>query len=87
MLSGFSSQFLKEGIETSIALRVGDPAQEFLKYLAEKAPFQAVIWGSGEELPDHRRFPKGHWLARVVTTLECPLLTVRSKGEKGREKP
>jgi len=87
MLSDFSSRFLKEGIETSIALRVGDPAQEFLKFLAERAPFQAVIWGSGEELPDHRQLPRGHWLKKVITTLECPLLTVSRKGTKGMGTP
>jgi len=80
MFSDFSSRFLKDGIESSIALRVGDPAQEFLKFLAERAPFQAVIWGSGEELPDHPQLPRGHWLKKVITTLECPLLTVSRKG-------
>ena len=82
MLSNFSSRFLKEGIESSIALRVGNPTQEFLKFLAEREPFQAVIWGSGEELPEHNQLPKNHWLAKVITTLECPLLTVSSKGTK-----
>jgi hypothetical protein len=80
MFSDFSSRFLKDGIESSMALRVGDPAQEFLKFLAERAPFQAVIWGSGEELPDHPQLPRGHWLKKVTTTLECPLLTVSRKG-------
>jgi hypothetical protein len=80
MFSDFSSRFLKDGIESSMALRVGDPAQEFLKFLAERAPFQAVIWGSGEELPDHPQLPRGHWLKKVITTLECPLLTVSRKG-------
>ena len=86
MLSDFSSQFLKDGIETGMALRVGDPASEFLKFLAERDPFQAVIWGSGDELPD-RKFPRGHWLSKVITTLECPLLTVRNKGMKGKGIP
>jgi len=87
MLSTFSSRFLKDGIETSIALRVGDSAREFLKFLAERDPFQAVIWGSGEELPGHRQLPRGHWLTKVITTLECPLLTVSSKGAKGMGTP
>ncbi|HIJ40190.1 MAG TPA: universal stress protein [Deltaproteobacteria bacterium] len=87
MLSNFSSRFFKDGIETSIALRVGNPAQEFLKFLAEREPFQAVIWGSGEELPEHNQLPRGHWLAKVITTLECPLLTVSSKETKGMGTP
>ena len=40
-LGALSSEFLKHGIPVSAALRVGDPAQEFLKFLAERAPFQA----------------------------------------------
>ena len=87
MLSNFSSEFFKDGIETSIALRVGNPTQEFLKFLAEREPFQAVIWGSGEELPENCQLPKNHWLAKVITTLECPLLTVSSKGTKRTGSP
>ncbi len=75
-LAAIASDLLKGGISTSVALRVGDPAQEFVKFLAERPPFQAVIWGSGEHLPEH---PKRHWLSKVADSLECPLWTVHSR--------
>jgi hypothetical protein len=63
----------------SAALRVGEPAQEFLKFLAERAPFQAVIWGSDENLPENFQLKRGHWLVKVLGALECPLLSVSSR--------
>jgi len=82
-LSYLTSQFLKEGIAISAALRVGHPAEELLKFLAGKPPFQALIWGSSESLPESGRFPRGHWIRKVASTLECPLLTVSNKGHPG----
>ena len=79
-LSKLTSQFLKEGIAISAALRVGHPAEELLKFLAGKSPFQALIWGSSESLPESGHFPRGHWIRKVARTLECPLLAVSSKG-------
>ena len=79
LLSGLSAEFLKEGIATSAALRVGDPAQELAKFLAERPPFQAIIWGSGESLPGG---PRNHWIARAAQALECPLWTVSSRRPK-----
>lgn len=78
-LGALSSEFLKQGIPVSAALRVGDPAQEFLKFLAERAPFQAVIWGSDEYLPENFQLKRGHWLAKVLGALECPMLSVTSR--------
>jgi nucleotide-binding universal stress UspA family protein len=75
-LSDIASELLKSGISASVALRVGDPAQEFVKFLAERPPFQSVIWGSGDHLPED----KGrHWISRVADSLECPLWTVSSR--------
>ena len=78
-LSGFSSEFLKVGIEVSIALRVGEPSQELLKFLAGRPAFQAIVWGSDEVLPDKSNFRRDHWVNKIAKTLECPLLTVSSK--------
>jgi nucleotide-binding universal stress UspA family protein len=80
MLSNLTSQFFKEGVAISAALRVGNPAEELIKFLAGKPPFQALVWGSSESLPEAARFPKGHWIRKVASTLECPLLTVSSRG-------
>jgi len=83
-LGDLSSEFLKKGIAVSVALRVGDAAQELLKFLAGRQPFHALIWGSGEELPEGMRQRKTHWLGKVVDHLECPLLAVSSKDRPPR---
>lgn len=79
MLSSFSTGFLREGIAVTTAFRVGDLAQELLKFLAERPPFQAVIWGSGEDIPYNVGLRGDHWLKKVVRSLECPLLTVSNR--------
>lgn len=80
LLARFSEDFLRKGIASSAALRVGDPAQELFKFMAERPPFQVIIWGSSEDLPSGRR--RGHWLAQVAPGLECPLWTVKSRRER-----
>lgn len=84
ILGDLSGEFLKKGIPVSVALRVGDAAQELLKFLAGRQPFQALIWGSSEDLPEATRQLKGHWLGKVVDRLECPLLAVSSKERSRR---
>ena len=77
LLTPLVAEFLHEGIATSAALRVGDPGQEFLKFLAERVPFQVVIWGSSEEIPSSGR--RGHWLSKAAVSLECSLWTISSR--------
>ncbi|MBU4316910.1 MAG: universal stress protein [Proteobacteria bacterium] len=79
-LSGLSSEFVKIGISVSVAIRVGDPAEELLKFLAERTPFQTIIWGSTEEPPDSQSGARNHWIKRVTDKLECPIFTVKAKG-------
>ena len=74
-----------DGITVSAAVRVGDPAQELVKFLAERPPFHVLVWGSSPELPEAGRGGRGHWLAKVAASLECPLLTVQTKGEAANE--
>lgn len=81
LLGNLSSEFLREGISVSAALRVGDAAQELFKFLAERPPFQAVIWGSSEDLPDGGQSRRTHWMGKVAPSLECPLLGVTSKAK------
>jgi Universal stress protein family len=76
LLSRLCEAFIQQGIEVSSACRIGDPAQELLKFLADRPPFQSIIWGSEPDLPG-----KGHWLGRVSGNMECPLLTVSRKGQ------
>ena len=79
VLSGLSAEFVKNGIPVSVAIRVGDPAQELLKFLAERLPFQTIIWGSSEDPPDLQGLNRRHWMRQVMETLECPLVTVSSR--------
>jgi len=82
-LGDLSSEFIKRGISVRVALRVGDPAQEFLKFLAERAPCLAVIWGSDEYLAEGFQLRRWHWIGRVFSALECPLLSVSSREKTG----
>lgn len=77
LMSEHLQGLITAGVAVSAALRVGEPAQEFLKFLAERPPYQVVIWGSGEELPEG---PQAHWMTRAARSLECPLWTVGSRG-------
>lgn len=78
LLSRSSEAFVRHGIEVSSAYKVGDPAQELVKFLADHPPFQAIIWGSSPELPG-----KGHWFGRASGNLECPVLTVSKREPSG----
>jgi hypothetical protein len=86
MAGALTSEFLKEGVSVSVVLRVGDAAQELLKFLAERPPFHAVIWGSDEDLPELNHPRRRHWMGKVADTLECPLLAVSGKAHTERKK-
>lgn len=78
-LSECLQPFIQEGIEVNSALKIGDPAQELMKFLADRPPFQSIIWGSGRDLPDKGRGVQRHWISKVIGNLECPLLTVSKR--------
>ena len=84
VMSEVSAEFIKKRIAVSIAIRVGDPPQELLKFLAERLPFQAVIWGSNEDMPGSDASAQHHWIKHISGTLECPLFTVSSKNQPKR---
>jgi len=85
-LSQRGSEFLKKGITLGTAIRVGSPAEEFLKFLAERPPFQTIVWGSSEDLQECGQGLKSHWLSRLSAKLECPIVTVGPKRQE-RESP
>ncbi|HKK91519.1 MAG TPA: universal stress protein [Desulfobacteraceae bacterium] len=78
-LSECLQPFIQEGIDVNSALKIGDPGQELMKFLADRPPFQSIIWGSGRKLPHKGRGVGRHWISKVVDNLECPLLTVSKK--------
>ena len=79
VMSEVTAEFIKKGISVGIVIRVGDPPQELLKFLAERLPFQAVIWGSSEDIPRAGGPAQNHWIKNITGSLECPLFTVSSK--------
>jgi len=79
LLSSCLETFIQQGIEVSSALKIGDPGQELMKFLANNAPFQTIVWGSGNDLPDKYKSSQRHWISRIVSNLECPLLTVSKR--------
>ncbi|MFZ5563665.1 MAG: universal stress protein [Thermodesulfobacteriota bacterium] len=83
LLSDCLQTFIQAGIEVNSALKLGDPAQEMMKFLADRPPFQAIIWGSGKDLPDMARAGQRHWLTKIAGSLECPLLTVTRRDDHG----
>jgi len=82
ILSDCSEGFIQQGLEVSSAFKIGDPAQEMMKFLADRPPFQAVIWGGGNELPDKDGSGQKHWIGKISGTLECPLLAVSKRENK-----
>ncbi|WP_300464622.1 universal stress protein [Desulfobacula sp.] len=76
LLAELTETFIQKSLETCAVMRIGDPSQELLKFLADRPSFQAIIWGSGEDLPFTGSAKKKHWLCHLSRHLECPLLTV-----------
>ncbi|MBF0103390.1 MAG: hypothetical protein HQK77_21015 [Desulfobacterales bacterium] len=66
----------ESGIMASAKIRCGDKASELVKFLAESPAFTMVIWGS-EKWFSSGKIPKltQHWLAKVIDTIECPIVT------------
>ncbi len=55
---------------------VGDPASEFLKFLAANPVPHCVVWGGDRSIFVSGRLKKhsGHWLARVEDSIPCPVV-------------
>ena len=85
VLAECSEEFLKKGIVVSAALRIGVPAQELLKFLAERRPFQVVIWGGTDDLKERGPVPRNHWINKMAGKLECSLIIVNHRELKGLE--
>ena len=83
ILGDLSSAFLKEGVPVSAALRVGDAGHELLKFMAERPPYNAIIWGSSEDMPEIGPSRRAHWIGKVADSLDCPLFAVSSHTKSG----
>lgn len=69
------SGIIREGVKVSAEVRIGDPHSEFLKFLAQNASFQTIVWGGAEPLIKAKS-PKteDHWLGRAKSIIDCPLV-------------
>jgi nucleotide-binding universal stress UspA family protein len=85
LLADCSAEFLKKGIVVSAALRIGVPAQELLKFLAERRPFQVVIWGGADDSKERGPVPRNHWINKMAGKLECSLIIVNHRELKELE--
>nr|AEI30677.1 UspA domain-containing protein [uncultured microorganism] len=85
VLAERSAEFLKKGIVVSAALRIGAPAQELMKFLAERHPFQVVIWGGADDFTERGSVPKNHWMNKMAAKLEGSLIIVSHRELKGLE--
>ena len=67
-------QAQKAGLKAEAVVKMGEPASELMKFLAQQGSFQAIVWG-GKDIPRHKKsLHKDHWLAKIQEELECPLL-------------
>ncbi len=74
-LMQYVNELERAGVEAEPWLRIGDPASEFLKFLAGVGSFQAMIWGgNGAVLQEKPRGKKSHWLFKIKDHLDSPLL-------------
>jgi len=79
-LMEYVNELERAGVEAEPWLRIGDPASEFLKFLAGVGRFQAIIWGgNGAVIQEKSRGKQSHWLFKVKDHLDCPLLAPERK--------
>ncbi|MFH1539683.1 MAG: hypothetical protein ABIH66_12060 [bacterium] len=63
------------GIKARGVVRVGEPASEAMKFLAEDHALHSVVWGGDHKLPVGSRLKTGeHWIAMLKDKLDCPLV-------------
>lgn len=82
LLAELTESFIQKGLETSSALKIGDPSHELLKFLADRPSFQAIVWGSEQDFITRPKSRGKHWLQALASSLECPLLTVSHRSNK-----
>jgi len=72
-----------KGVNTQGISRSGDKASELLKHLTTYPSFEAVIWGGKEKISlEHSRKKTDHWLAKIKTTIQCPVINPTKKRKK-----
>jgi len=69
-----------QGVSAQGISRHGDKASALLKHLAAYSSFEAIIWGGKEEITAKHSIKKpDHWLAKIRTTIQCPVVSPAKK--------
>jgi hypothetical protein len=68
------------GVSAEAVVKTGDPCSELVKFLAASGPFQTIVWGGRQEVPQAgARGPRPHWLAKIKDIVECPVVVPSRK--------
>jgi hypothetical protein len=69
-----------EGVNAQGISRHGDKASGLLKHLAAYSSFEAIIWDGKDEITSKHSIKKpDHWLAKIRTTIQCPVVSPAKK--------
>jgi hypothetical protein len=80
MIEGVIDMIKAEGVNTQGMSRHGDKASGLLKHLAAYSSFEAIIWGGKVEITSKHPIKKpDHWLAKIRTTIQCPVVSPAKK--------
>jgi len=60
-----------ETVSVEVAVKMGNPKSELVKYLAETGRVETIVWGGIPDLMNR----KDHWLVQMKDILECPVVT------------
>jgi len=75
-----------EGVAVQGISRHGDKASGLLKHLASYPSFEAIIWGGIEKISSkHQKKNSDHWLAKIQSTIRCPIVSPTKKYQDQRE--
>lgn len=75
ILSNQIQTIKNEDVPVRVAVRIGDPRSELVKYLAENNRVQTIVWGGNPNVISR----KNHWLVQMKDALECPVVTPYKK--------
>ena len=79
-LQGHIKEAITAGIAAEGEIKIGDPQSELMKFLASSSSVQTIVWGGIEDVIESgARQKKGHWLIRMKSMVECPVVVPSMK--------
>lgn len=65
----------EEKITVTAAVKVGSPASELLKFLAEGYSPRSVVWGGDQNILTSKKLKStDHWMVSIKDKFSCPLV-------------